>query len=326
MKEENQYFYHPDHLGSSSYITNILGEVSQHEEYSAFGEPFIDEHIGSYESPYLFNAKEKDSETGLYYYGARYYDPKASVWVSVDPLTDKYPELSPYNYCKNNPVIYNDPDGKDLRSFASGALDFVPFVGSVKQIYEGVKEGNRGKAALGVVMLGVDVFTFGEGGEAIRVAEKGGQLIAKEGAEILAKNEVKSVAEKGGQMLTEKVATEQTEKEIGKDVGEKSYQTYTKTNEATGEVYSGRTSGKGTPYENVASRDKNHHMNEKGFGPAKLDKSSTNKNAIRGREQQLIDKHGGAKSTGGKSGNAINGIGAKNKNADIYLEAAKKEF
>ncbi len=70
----------------------------------------------------------------------------------------------------------------------------------------------------------------------------------------------------------------------------KTYQTYTKTNPQTGEVYSGRTSGYGTPTENVRARDRGHHMNDNGFGPAVLDKSSTNYNAIRGREQLLIKK------------------------------------
>ncbi|MGN0632908.1 MAG: polymorphic toxin-type HINT domain-containing protein [Oscillospiraceae bacterium] len=106
----------------------------------------------------------------------------------------------------------------------------------------------------------------------------------------------------------------------------KTYQTYTKTNPKTGEVYSGRTSGYGTPKENVAKRDKNHHMNEKGFGPAVLDKSSTNKDAIRGREQQLIDSNGRAKSQGGTSGNAIRGIGLNNKNKDRYMKSATDEF
>ena len=67
-------------------------------------------------------------------------------------------------------------------------------------------------------------------------------------------------------------------------------------------------------------------MNKKGFGIAKLDKSSTNKDAIRGREQQNIKKHGGAKSQGGTSGNAINGISPKNKKKAKYIEEAKKEF
>ncbi|WP_010176100.1 hypothetical protein, partial [Bacillus coahuilensis] len=104
------------------------------------------------------------------------------------------------------------------------------------------------------------------------------------------------------------------------------YQTYTKTKPITGEVYTGRTSGTGTPLENIAKRDANHHMNNEGFGPARLDKSSTNKDAIRGREQQLIDLNGGAKSKGGTSGNKINGISDINPNKKRYLDAADKEW
>jgi len=61
---------------------------------------------------YKFNAKEKDEETGLYYYGARYYSPELSIWLSVDPLADKYPSASSYMYCNGNPVILKDPDGR----------------------------------------------------------------------------------------------------------------------------------------------------------------------------------------------------------------------
>ncbi len=67
-------------------------------------------------------------------------------------------------------------------------------------------------------------------------------------------------------------------------------------------------------------------MNDKGFGSAELDKSSDNYDAIRGREQQLIEEHGGAKSQGGTSGNAINGVGENNKKKSLYLEAAEDEF
>jgi RHS repeat-associated protein len=108
--------------------------------------------------------------------------------------------------------------------------------------------------------------------------------------------------------------------------GEKTFQTYTKTNAKTGEVYCGRTSGCGTALENVAKRDGSHHMNDKGFGPAVLDKSSGNAAAIRGREQQVIHASGGARSAGGTSGNAINGISPNNPNRDMYLDAARKEF
>lgn len=107
---------------------------------------------------------------------------------------------------------------------------------------------------------------------------------------------------------------------------EKTYQTYTKTNPTTGEVYSGRTSGYGSPAENVRNRDRNHHMNDKGFGPAELDKSSNSYESIRGREQDLIDYYGGAKSTGGTSGNAINGISDKNPKKDLYISSSRDEF
>ena len=56
---------------------------------------------------------KKDFETGYHYYGARYYDSEKINWLSVDPLSDKYPSISPYAYCANNPVRYIDPDGRD---------------------------------------------------------------------------------------------------------------------------------------------------------------------------------------------------------------------
>lgn len=72
-----------------------------------------------YNSPCLccntFTGKEKDSETGLYYFGARYYDPSLSdLFLSVDPMADKYPNISPYAYCAWNPVKLVDPNGEDI--------------------------------------------------------------------------------------------------------------------------------------------------------------------------------------------------------------------
>jgi RHS repeat-associated protein len=112
VTEAFRYFYHPDHLGSTSYITDASGEVYQHLEYFAFGETFVEEHSNTNRTPWLFNGKELDGETGLYYYGARYYDARTSIWESVDALSDHHSGLSPYNYANNNPVIFIDPDGK----------------------------------------------------------------------------------------------------------------------------------------------------------------------------------------------------------------------
>ena len=128
--EKMQFYYHPDHLGSSSYITNLDGEVAQHIEYVPFGEVFIEERNITWNTPYLFNAKEFDEETGMYYYGARYYESRLSLWISVDPISNYDPRnsenyldgehnlgvyfhynLNPYSYCYLNPIVFYDPNG-----------------------------------------------------------------------------------------------------------------------------------------------------------------------------------------------------------------------
>ena len=111
--ERMQFYYHPDHLGSSSYITNLDGEVMQHIEYVPFGEVFIEERNNTWNTPYLFNAKELDEETGMYYYGARYYEPRLSLWMSCDPKQEKYPNVNSYCYANNNPIIFIDTNGKE---------------------------------------------------------------------------------------------------------------------------------------------------------------------------------------------------------------------
>ena len=111
--EKMQFYYHPDHLGSSSYITNLDGEVVQHIEYVPFGEVFVEERNNIWNTPYLFNAKEFDEETGLYYYGARYYDPHLSLWMSTDPMQEKYPWITSYCQTFNNPIRFIDPNGEE---------------------------------------------------------------------------------------------------------------------------------------------------------------------------------------------------------------------
>ncbi len=110
---ELAYFYHSDHLGSTSFVTDANGEVSQHVEYVPFGEVFIEELSSSAKlnTPFLFNGKELDEETGLYYYGARYYDPRTSLWLSTDPFEIISPHTSTYTFCKNNPLNIIDPHG-----------------------------------------------------------------------------------------------------------------------------------------------------------------------------------------------------------------------
>ncbi|MBR6131929.1 MAG: RHS repeat-associated core domain-containing protein [Bacteroidales bacterium] len=68
----------------------------------------------SFAENHTFSAKERDSETGLSYFGARYYSSDLSIWLSVDPMSDKYPSLSPYVYCADNPIKLVDPNGEDV--------------------------------------------------------------------------------------------------------------------------------------------------------------------------------------------------------------------
>lgn len=68
---------------------------------------------------HAFSSKERDVETGLSYFGARYYSSDLSIWLSVDPMSGKYPSTSPYAYCRNNPIVLVDIDGEfDTRSEA----------------------------------------------------------------------------------------------------------------------------------------------------------------------------------------------------------------
>jgi len=144
------YFYHPDHLGSTSFVTDGSGEVYQHLEYFAFGETFVEEHSNTERTPYLFNGKELDEETGLYYYGARYYDPRTSIWQSVDPLAEKTPGWSPYNYGFDNPVKYTDPDGRSGEPVINRRTKTITMTQHL--IFYGGKANNTlsGKIATGV--------------------------------------------------------------------------------------------------------------------------------------------------------------------------------
>ncbi|RIK35093.1 MAG: hypothetical protein DCC55_31410, partial [Chloroflexi bacterium] len=120
--EKDQYFYHADHLGGTNYVTDADGKVYEHLEYFPFGETWVQEATDTKRTPYLFTGKELDSETGLYYYGARYYDPQTSRFISTDPLLQQKPDrgvgdpqfYNLYHYSNNNPLHYVDVDGRDV--------------------------------------------------------------------------------------------------------------------------------------------------------------------------------------------------------------------
>lgn len=105
------YYYHPDHLGSATWITNSQGAAVEFLHYMPLGEMWYNQQGSAYNERFKFTGKERDVETGYDYFGARYYASAVPSWLSVDPLSDKYPSISPYAYCAWNPVMCVDPDG-----------------------------------------------------------------------------------------------------------------------------------------------------------------------------------------------------------------------
>ena len=94
--------------------------------------------------PFVFTGKERDEETGYGYFGARYMDHELmTMWLSVDPMADKYPSISPYAYCAWNPVKLVDPDGREVSPVFSSTGNFR---GCTKEGYTGeiiIYDGDR---------------------------------------------------------------------------------------------------------------------------------------------------------------------------------------
>jgi RHS repeat-associated protein len=132
--DEKNFYYHSDHLGSAAYLTSG-GDVTQTLNYLPYGEDWIDvqNNMDPRLGQYRFNGKEKDYESGLHYYGARYYwSELLTGWLSVDPMMDKYPGISPYNYCMWNPVKLVDPDGNIVLPYPGSKPEFIDYLNQVK--------------------------------------------------------------------------------------------------------------------------------------------------------------------------------------------------
>jgi RHS repeat-associated protein len=105
-------FYHNDHLGGINLITDAQGLKLQLIEYDPWGK--VSREEGNADPSRRFTGKELDPETGLMYYGGRYYDPILGRFISPDPVRQDYRDpqaLNPYAYVRNNPVNTIDPSG-----------------------------------------------------------------------------------------------------------------------------------------------------------------------------------------------------------------------
>jgi RHS repeat-associated protein len=188
--EKDSFYFHTDQLSSTNYVTDSGGKLYEHLEYFPSGESWVQEKSNSQQNPgfntsYQFSGKELDEETQLYYFGARYYDPRTAVWESADPAIPenlaKLPEkattavrgpddksdpaamasaapgvpvsapafLNAYNYADANPLTEVDPDGRC--PFCLVAIPFI--IEGGEAAFEGYEAYKFFQAARGVVTV-----------------------------------------------------------------------------------------------------------------------------------------------------------------------------
>jgi RHS repeat-associated protein len=354
-----------DHLGTPRIIFDQSGDLAnvKRHDYAPFGEELITAGGRGFDPAYgggdrvrqQFTSKERDIETGLDYFLARYYSPAQGRFMSPDEFsggpTELFAEvaahnptfygdltspqtLNKYQFTVNNPLRFIDPDGhqeviadtlsraaKDPVGTGRAAVGFVKdyWKGELKAIGNiGIGMNNLGAIALGRPEAIIEPFDPNgsdaefTGYKAMSMLTLAAPAISKAGPAGVFTAEAKQTTAATGRLAN-------TAAESG---AVKTFQTYTKTNTTTGEVYAGRTSGTGTPRQNIAKRDSAHAYTKLGFGPAKLDKSSTSYAAIRGREQQLIDYFDKL----GLSANKVNGVSPRNPNRQDYCQTCRVQF
>jgi len=180
------YYFHPDHLGSTAWVTDHAGMVHEHVEYFPYGDVWRDSRRDDDPGPapkppsFLFTSKEFDEETHLTYFGARYYDSRLARWTSNDPALLTAASHSPgllsgYLYGGASPVRFTDPDGRSILDVAFTVLDVATFI----------KEPSLANAAFVVVDI-VTLATPLPSAGAVRAAVKGVELLneAHKAAEI----------------------------------------------------------------------------------------------------------------------------------------------
>ncbi len=114
--EAGTYYFHHNHIGSSSVVTDVAGTEVARAEYKPYGELYQAASPGKDIFRAKFSGKEWDKDSELYYFNARYYDPFTGRFMSADSLLEggtprSTPAFNPYAYANNSPVVYVDPSG-----------------------------------------------------------------------------------------------------------------------------------------------------------------------------------------------------------------------
>lgn len=218
-----------NHLGSASLELDHTAQIISYEEYTPFGSSSYQAMRSQTETPkrYRYSGKERDEESGLIYFGARYYAPHLCRWTAVDPSGIKK-SLNVYTYVSNRPVTFVDPDGRDEEPaeewrFSSSKPGFkesiIPIWGSVRDANYNFDKGNWGWGIAYTALAITDVFlvkslvtAVGKGVFKTAAKKSGEELAAKRLAAELAAKEL-AAKEAAAKLAAEKAAQELAAKE-----------------------------------------------------------------------------------------------------------------
>jgi RHS repeat-associated protein len=305
-----------DQQGTVRDVIDSTGAVVDHLKYDSYGN-ITNQSNPSSQPRFTYAGMQLDAATGLYYDHARYYDPSTGRFISQDPIGFRGGTANLYDYVSNDPINLVDP----LGLWSLNRWLYTGDGNATDEVYDAATTAAGEEYAQNAWILH-DGLQFIERFDKSHIAQALDYLVTYEDGGIadLPTGAANGLCQSNAQ------ANAAANSNGAQSTAQTTFQTYTKTNPDTNTVYSGRTSGTGTPEENVADRDAYHEMNDQGYGPAVLDKSSSNPDAIRGREQDLIWQNGGAQSEGGTSGNAINAISPDNPNFSNYINASEQEF
>ena len=147
-----------DYLCSVRVVTDSRGEVLERNDYSGYGKRLSSSAVSpaaGVANRYRFGGKEEQSPVGLGWldFGARMYDADLARWTTPDPLAEKYPGISPYAYCNDNPVNFVDPDGED----PSLIWDIASIGFGIDSFRDNYRAGKYGAAIFDGFGIAVDV-------------------------------------------------------------------------------------------------------------------------------------------------------------------------
>jgi RHS repeat-associated protein len=173
-------YYHTDAVGSVRAVTDQTGAVVRRHDYFPFGEEFAAQP-GS--DPRRFTGKERDAETGLDYFGARYYASRTGRFTTVDPLITLEENLvdpqrwNRYAYVRNNPLRYTDPDGRAIETIADIGFVLYDLFDIARSVVRGEGVTGTQVGALGADVLGAVVPFATGGGIAVRAATHADDIV-----------------------------------------------------------------------------------------------------------------------------------------------------